>query len=467
MVSRGRISRLNPVYIPCVEMLREHPVATGEVSSKRSSSRSLRVPIALSVAGSLLAFVTIGLGLLWATNSAAEREAVHEAGSAGELSARVALAPFLTPGLVERNQADVEALDAAGRSFKDISDVVRLKVWSEKQQVLWSDERILDGQFFELEPEEFELFETQGSAIDVSDLSKDENFAEVADGNDKLLEVYFGTRTTDGQPILVESYFDYSMVTERETELRSSFMPLVILGLGLLTLAQVPLAILLARRLNRAQRERERLLERVIHASDAERRRIAAEVHDGAVQDLIGISYSLEANADTAPAPINDTLHELASSTRTTVRRLRSILNSIYPVDVPPDGWAAGFNDLIQALELNGVRVQLDVEDVPLAPMDEMLMLRVTREALRNVAAHAEAEHVVVRLQSARMGKLVLEVRDDGRGFTADKADSSRSAGHLGLQLLHDLADDVGADLTIDSTPGQGTSIRLELMGQR
>jgi signal transduction histidine kinase len=96
-----------------------------------------------------------------------------------------------------------------------------------------------------------------------------------------------------------------------------------------------------------------------------------------------------------------------------------------------------------------------------------MLMLRVTREALRNVAAHAEAEHVVVRLQSARMGKLVLEVRDDGRGFTADKADSSRSAGHLGLQLLHDLADDVGADLTIDSTPGQGTSIRLELMGQR
>jgi signal transduction histidine kinase len=447
-------------------MLREHPVPTGEVR-ERNDTQSLRVPIALSVAGSLLAFVAIGLGLLWATNSAAEREAIDQAGSAGELAARVALAPFLTPGIIDRQPADIDALDAAGQSFKAISDVVRLKVWSQAQQVLWSDERILDGQFFELEPDEYELFASQGSVISVSDLSKEENFAEVADGNDKLLEVYFGATTNDGRPLLVESYFDYAMVTQRASELRRSFMPLVILGLSLLTLAQVPLAILLARRLNRSQRERERLLERVISASDAERRRIAAEVHDGAVQDLIGISYSLEANVDAAHGPLRDTLQQLAGSTRTTVRRLRSILNSIYPVDVPAEGWVHGFDDLTQALEDNGVSVTLDVDDIPLAPMDEMLLLRVTRESLRNVAAHAEASHVVVRLHEQRMGRLQLEVRDDGRGFTADKASSSRSAGHLGLQLLHDLADDVGAKLAIDSTPGQGTSIRLELNGQR
>jgi signal transduction histidine kinase len=423
------------------------------------------VPIALSVAGSLLAFIAIGLGLLWATNEAATREALHEAGDAGELSARVALAPYLTPELIGRDPTAVDALDKAGRSFISNGNVVRLKVWSEQQQVVWSDERILDGQFFELEPDEFELFASQGSLVSVSDLTKEENFAEVADGNDKLLEVYFGAKTTDGQPVLVESYFNYAMVTNLESELRRSFMPLVIGGLALLTLAQVPLAILLARRLNRSQRERERLLERVINASDAERRRIAAEVHDGAVQDLIGISYSLEANADNAPAPLDDTLHDLAGSTRTTVRRLRSILNSIYPVDVPDTGWANGFNDLILALEANGVQVRLEIDDAELAPMDEMLLLRVTRESLRNVAAHAEATTVVVKFHQ-RLGKLQLEVRDDGRGFTAAKADSSRSAGHLGLQLLHDLADDVGADLTIDSAPGEGTSLRLELMGQ-
>lgn len=447
-------------------MLREPPVAANDDAPPRRSS-SLRVPIVLSIIGSLVAFVVVALGLFLATKNAAESEAVQQAGTAGELAARVAFAPFLTPGLVERNPADVEAIDQAGRSFKDISDVVRLKVWSQEQQVLWSDERVLDGQFFELEPEEFELFESQGSAIEVSDLSKDENFAEVADGNSRLLEVYFGARTSDGQPVLVESYFAYDMVQQREKELRATFIPLVILGLALLTLVQVPLAVLLTRRLNRAQRDRERLLERVITASDAERRRIAAEVHDGAVQDLIGISYSLEANADTAQPPLHDTLHELAGSTRTTVRRLRSILNSIYPVDVPAEGWEHGFDDLIQALESHGVEVSVDVADVPLAPMDETLLLRVTRESLRNVAAHAEADHVWVKLQQSRLGKLTLEVRDDGKGFTADKADSSRSAGHLGLQLLRDLADDVGAHLMVDSTPGQGTSIRLELMGQR
>jgi len=205
----------------------------------------------------------------------------------------------------------------------------------------------------------------------------------------------------------------------------------------------------------------------VINASDAERRRIAAEVHDGAVQDLIGISYSLEAKADVAQGELQEELHELASSTRTTVRRLRSVLNSIYPVEVPESGWSEGFEDLVQALEEQGVQVHRDIEPVALAPIDELLLLRVTRESLRNVAAHAEATNVVVRLHQQRLGRLTLEVRDDGHGFTADKADHSRVNGHLGLQLLHDLANDMGADLTIDSEPGVGTSLRLELMGQR
>ena len=74
-------------------------------------------------------------------------------------------------------------------------------------------------------------------------------------------------------------------------------------------------------------------------------------MHDGPVQDLIGISYSLDAKADSAPAPMNDELNEIAGSTRTIVRQLRSILNSIYPVEVPEDGWAMGFNDLVAALQ--------------------------------------------------------------------------------------------------------------------
>lgn len=433
----------------------------------RIGAKGVTVPIVLAIIGSLIAFVAISLGLLWVTQKAAEHEALKEAGNAGELSARVAIAPYLTAGLLKRDPADIQALDKAGQTFVQSGNVVRLKVWSKQQQVIWSDEKKLDGQYFELEPDEYALFASQGAISDISNLNKVENTMEVAQGNTKLLEVYFGAKADNGEPVLVETYYPYSLVKDRVNDLRSRFLPLVIGGLALLTVAQVPVSILLARRLSRSQREREHLLERVINASDAERRRIAAEVHDGAVQDLIGISYSLEAKADTAPPEMHEELRELAASTRTTVRRLRSVLNSIYPVEVPESGWSAGFEDLVQALEEQGVTVHRDIDEVDLAPIDELLLLRVTRESLRNVAAHAEATNVIVALQHHRMGRLTLEVRDDGHGFTEDKADHSRVNGHLGLQLLQDLANDMGAELTIDSEPGVGTSLRLELMGQR
>ncbi len=426
----------------------------------------MRVPIALSVVGSLAVFLAIAFGLVWATNRAAEDEALSEAGSAGELAARVSLSPFLTPGLLRGDSDAKAALDERVQSFITFGDVVRLKVWSRDQRIIWSDEEDLIGQQFRLEDDEFALFDSGGSIVHVSDLNKEENAEEIDDGNSKLLEVYISAKTTDGETVLVESYFHYSMVTDRQADLRRTYMPLIIGGLALLTLAQVPLTILLARRLSRSQRERERLLGRVIRASDAERRRIAAEVHDGAVQDLIGITYSLDATADSAPQHIQERLHTLAGSTRTTVRQLRSVLNSIYPVEVPADGWEHGLSDLVDALEAEGVEVTVDIEHTKLAPMDELLVLRVTRESLRNIAAHADAEHVTVRFRH-HFGSLHLEVRDDGRGFTDEAAAGSRSEGHLGLQLIRDLADDVGADLTIDSVPGDGTSVRLELVGQR
>ncbi len=450
-----------------MELLSEQPQAAAE-SRERLNSRGLTVPVVLSIVGSLVAFIAIAVALFYATERAAVDEALGEAGDAGEVTARVALAPYLTEALVAQDPVAIQEMDNAAKTLFSTVQMTRLKIWSEDSVVLWSDEKELIGKKFELQDDEYELFETLGAEVDVSALTKDENALEAALGIDKLVEVYFGAPVQNSsEAVLVETYYSYNTVTERADALRSRFIPLLIGGLALLTAVQVPLAILLARRLSRATRERERLLERVITASDAERRRISAGVHDGAVQDLIGISYTIAAKADTAPPPLDQTLHDLAGSTRTVIRQLRSILNSIYPVEVPEQGWAHGLNDLVQALEANGVDVTLDIRDITLAPMDELLLLRVTREALRNVATHADASEVLVKLEQSRIGRVVLQVNDNGKGFTAANADSSRSEGHLGLQLLYDLAHDVGADLTIASTPGVGTNLRLELIGQR
>jgi signal transduction histidine kinase len=443
--------------------------ADGTDSALRT--RPLNLAVATSVAGSVLVFVAIALGALWAFQAAAVAQAKNEAGLFGEVAARVALAPFLTDELIAGDPEAIAEMDGAWAAFQTEAQVVALKIWAgdsstQESEVIWANDPRLIGQYFELEPQDHALFESLGATVAISDLDKEENVFEVEAGTDRLVEVYFGAVTNTGTPIVVETYYPYELVTERTIAFRNRFLPLLITGLALLTLAQVPLALKLARRLGRYQRERERLLERVIDASDAERRRIAAEVHDGAVQDLIGISYTLAAKSDEAPPPLDGTLRGLAASTRTTVRSLRSLLQSIYPIEVPPEGWAAGIEDLVTTLRERGVDVELDIPSARLTRMDELLLLRVAREALRNAATHAQATRVTVRMRN-QLGRLSLEVKDDGQGFTVDEADTSRRDGHLGLQLLSDLAVDAGASLLVDSHPGEGTTVRLELVGQR
>ena len=441
-------------------------LGTADGVEKVLRTRPLNLAVATSVAGSVLVFLAIAVGALWAFQSAAVAQAKNEAGRFGEVAARVALAPFLTDELLAGDPHAISDMDEAWAAFRTEGQVAALKLWSEGSQVVWANDQRLMGQYFELEPPDEALFESLGATVAISDLNKEENVYEVEAGTERLVEVYFGALTASGQPIVVETYYPYDLVTERAAAFRNRFLPLLITGLALLTLAQVPLALNLARRLVRYQRERERLLERVIDASDAERRRIAAEVHDGAVQDLIGISYTLAAKSDEAPPPLDGTLRGLAASTRTTVRSLRSLLQSIYPIEVPPEGWAAGIEDLVTTLRERGVAVDLDIPAAQLTRMDELLLLRVAREALRNAATHAQATKVTVRMRN-QLGRLSLEVKDDGQGFTVDEADTSRRDGHLGLQLLSDLAVDAGASLLVDSSPGEGTTVRLELVGQR
>jgi signal transduction histidine kinase len=301
----------------------------------------------------------------------------------------------------------------------------------------------------------------------LSGLDKDENQFEIAAGETRLLQVYFGTKTRSGTPIVVETYYPASLVDSRAADQRSSFLPLLLGGLGLLTVAQIPLVRALMHRLKKLQTEREQLLERVIASSDIERQRIAAEVHDGAVQDLIGITFSLSAAADEAPAPLKDRLGGLAGATRHTVRSLRSLLNSIYPVQVPEEGWAAGLDEIINALRQRGVIVNVKVPDIRLSPANELLLLRVSREALRNVDAHAHASQVDIALTRSSGKGMRLMITDNGIGFDKEMAVSQRQVGHLGLQLLRDLAQDMGAVLQVDSTPGSGTVVSLDLEENR
>src|SRR5438067_928207 len=92
----------------------------------------------------------------------------------------------------------------------------------------------------------------------------------------------------------------------------------------------------------------------------------------------------------------------------------------------------------------------------------QTLVYRVAEEAVRNVAAHAQATRLSVSLARDN-GRARLVVADDGLGFTADRLEQRREEGHLGLTLLTGLVAEAGGRLVVDSTPGQGTRLEAEV----
>jgi signal transduction histidine kinase len=231
-------------------------------------------------------------------------------------------------------------------------------------------------------------------------------------------------------------------------------------ALVLLALIQLPLAWRLATRIRKGQEEQQRLLKHALEASELERRRIAHDLHDGVVQDLAAVSYSLAAAAESAPAPVDAELRDAAAETRRGIRQLRTLLLEMYPPELHRAGLAAALADLLTASQARGIETSLDADlDAELERETEALLYRVAQEALRNVIEHAAADRVGITV-ARDDGRIRLLVEDDGRGF--DPVDASGN-GHFGLRMLADLVRDAGGVLEVDSAPGSGSRVSVEV----
>ncbi len=409
--------------------------------------------VAIFLAGSLVALQRIG-----------RAEAVRDARQFAVLSGQGVVEPALGDGVLTGDQATLVALDQVVQERVLGERVVRVKVWTRDGRVVYSDEPRLIGSVHALDESKLEVFETGNARSERSDLSGPENRFEQGFG--ELYEVYLPVRAPDGTPLLFETYQRASAV---EATGRRIWVPFAVLVLGcllLLWLVQIPLAHRLARRLERSQHEREELLARAVEASADERRRIAADLHDGVVQDLAGISYSLSAVAERPDAGSSEetraTVRDAASSTRETMRQLRSLLVEIHPPNLRAAGLDAALRDVASRVSASGVDVTLDVVDERLPEDVELLFYRAASEALRNVERHADATHVRIGV-AAQDGVARLEVVDDGVGFTSEQRDRSRADGHVGLSLLDELAVRAGGRLDVTPRPGGGTQFVLEV----
>ena len=409
-------------------------------------------------ASGLVAVLVVLAAAAFAARRIGEGESIRDARTQTDLLARTVIQPHLRNGILSGSTAARAALDAAVRPHVVSGSIVRVKLWTPDGRIVYSDEPRLVGARYDLGDEEHDVLRAGGVEAEVSDLSRPENRYERPAR--KLLEVYLPVHTPDGHRLLFETYLRYRSVSAGARTVWLAFLPPLAGGLAVLWLVQLPLAASLARRLRRGQEEREELLLRSLDASDRERRRIAADVHDGVVQDLAGASFNLagarhRVHDDEARAILDDA----AATTRHAVGELRSLLVSIYPPNLHGAGLEAALSDLLARVDAT-TSLAVDPE-LSLAPEQEQLVFRVAQEALRNAASHAEAASVDVELARTPRGYRLV-VADDGRGFDAVGRALRRAEGHLGLDLLSDRARDAGAALSIDSAPSAGTRVELE-----
>jgi signal transduction histidine kinase len=199
---------------------------------------------------------------------------------------------------------------------------------------------------------------------------------------------------------------------------------------------------------------------RIITAADQTRQRIERDLHDGAQQRLVSLALRLRAVQAEAPpdsGKLAAQLDSLVNEATSALDQLRELARGIHPVVLAEGGLPAA----LEALALRStVPVELNVAVEGRWPEQvEIAAYYVVSEALTNVAKHAEASVVQIRVDTVERGgtdALRVEVRDDGRGG----ATVSDGSGLLGLK---DRAEALGGRIFLHSPPGSGTTLRLEL----
>ncbi|MEE1737510.1 GAF domain-containing sensor histidine kinase [Streptomyces sp. BE147] len=211
-----------------------------------------------------------------------------------------------------------------------------------------------------------------------------------------------------------------------------------------------------------------RLYERSRELTIAEERsRLAHELHDAVSQKLFSLRLTAQAAAalvDRDPARAKGELQQVAALAAEAVDELRAAVVELRPAALDEDGLVATLRTQIQVLDrAHSAAVTFESAGVRALPAaQEEALLRVAQEALHNALRHSGAGRVTVTL--VRRGPAaVLRITDDGSGF--DVTAVRRAGRHLGLVSMRHRASSVGGKLTVESVPGKGTTIEMEVPG--
>jgi len=202
---------------------------------------------------------------------------------------------------------------------------------------------------------------------------------------------------------------------------------------------------------------------------ELERKRLAREIHDQVIQDLLAVGYRLE-ELESGPA-VTPSLEDELQSVRSDVRKLVSDLRHICGELRPPTIDSLGLGPALQSFvhgwsNRTGIVVDLALDPNlgRLPEATELSIFRIVQEGLNNVRKHAGASRVDVRLEHTSPRRLLLSIADDGRGVPADFDLLQLSAeGHYGLSGVSERVALLGGRLKIRNQPESGALLQAEI----
>jgi signal transduction histidine kinase len=210
--------------------------------------------------------------------------------------------------------------------------------------------------------------------------------------------------------------------------------------------------------------ENARLYEQALNlAALEERQRLARELHDSVSQALFGISLGTNSTRillERDPSRVSQSLDYIHSLAQAGMAEMRALLFELRPESLELEGLVAALSKQAAAINARyGIKVQTDFSPEPAIPLaSKEALYRIGQEAMHNIVKHAQATRIDLRLEASD-DRLVLEISDNGVGFDTQAS----FPGHLGLRSMKERALKLGGNLQLESVPGQGTHIRVQV----
>jgi signal transduction histidine kinase len=193
-----------------------------------------------------------------------------------------------------------------------------------------------------------------------------------------------------------------------------------------------------------------------------ERQRLRRELHDSVTQTIFSMTLTTQSALlllDRDQSRVGAQLERLNQLAQSALSEMHTLISELRPERQAGGGLVSELRQHIEGRHLpEGLAVSLEMDgDVRLSPQEEQGLFRIIQEALNNVIKHAHASKASIYLHMDE--PFWIEIADNGQGFSPDQAQGS---GRLGLAGMLERAEEINWELTIRSTPGEGTHIRVE-----